>query len=237
MKLDHEIGGRPLWSQIFEILKNRIDEGEYPAGSLMPSEKEISDEFEVSRITVRQAMEKLAREELIERRRGKGTTVRRKPEKMGTSFVSSFHGEEKNNRKDRRVLECGYAGAPVEAAYFFGIPVGQPVLKLVRMSYLDSRPVTYYETYISLDAKVTDQDDYSGSLYQLLKTRNNEIDHIKEQISAHISTKQEKQLFELQKNTAVISRIRMGTHGGIPVEYTESKYVADGYELTIEQGI
>ena len=237
MKLVQENGKQPLWSQLFEILKDRIEKGSYAAGAMLPGEMEIAEEFGVSRITVRQAMEKLRAEDLIERRRGIGTIVKETHNKVKTRFSSSFHGEEQHNRDDRRVIEQKYVRAPVDAAYFFGIPVNQPLLLLVRRSYIDGKPVTNYETYLSLNAMVDDQMDFSGSLYEILREKGFEINRVKEKISAHISTEQEKEIFQLTRNTAIISRIRMGYSDGRPVEYTNSQYVSDGYELTVEQGI
>lgn len=235
-KLIHENGGQPLWSQLFDILEERIESGYYPPNSLMPGEMELAEEFGVSRITVRQAMDKLRNESYIERKRGIGTIVRPKVAKVSTSFVSSFNGTESHHRDDRRVISQEYVRAPLDVAYFFGIPVNQPVLLLVRMSYMEDKPITYYETYLALSSGLDDTMDFSGSLYDLLDENGYEINHIVEKISAHVSTKKERELFELNKNTAIINRIRMGSSNGTPIEYTFSQYVSDGYELTVERG-
>ena len=236
MKLAQVKGGIPLWSQVFDILKGRIDSGEYPAGTRMPAELDLADEFGVSRITVRQAMNKLMAEGRIERRRGFGTIVNETHEKVTTRFTSSFYGEEHHNRDDRRVIEQKYVKPPIDAAYFFGIPVNQPVLLLERRSYIEGKPVTNHKTYLSPKAMMDDTTDLSGSLYDILTEKGAEIDFVKEKISAHISTRQEKDIFRLTRSTAVIHRIRMGYSRGRPIEYTDSQYVAEGYELTIEQG-
>src|SRR5690625_3405585 len=65
----------PLYMQMKEILKKRIIKGEYPVGSLIPSEPELKDEFDVSIITVRRAVEELALQGYVEKRSGVGTTV------------------------------------------------------------------------------------------------------------------------------------------------------------------
>jgi GntR family transcriptional regulator len=65
----------PLYHQVAGILRQRIDEGVYPAGVRLNSEDELAAEFDVSRATVRQAMSELALEGLVVRRRGRGTFV------------------------------------------------------------------------------------------------------------------------------------------------------------------
>jgi DNA-binding GntR family transcriptional regulator len=66
---------QPRYSFIAETLSRRIAQGTYPQGELMPTEKELMDEFDVSRHTVRAAMGKLETAGLIARRRGHGTVV------------------------------------------------------------------------------------------------------------------------------------------------------------------
>ncbi|ELN4703487.1 GntR family transcriptional regulator, partial [Escherichia coli] len=65
----------PLYSQLKEILRTRILDGTYPPLSRMPSEAELGKAFEVSRITVRQALGDLQKEGLIFKIHGKGTFV------------------------------------------------------------------------------------------------------------------------------------------------------------------
>jgi GntR family transcriptional regulator len=65
----------PLYFQVYTVLYDAIVKGLIPAGSRMPSEKEISDGFEVSRITARRTLVELAAKGLVVRHRGKGTFV------------------------------------------------------------------------------------------------------------------------------------------------------------------
>ncbi|MCI9147464.1 MAG: GntR family transcriptional regulator [Hungatella sp.] len=235
MKLQFQSGEKPLWSQLYDILEARIMNGEYREGDILPSEKALMDEFEISRITVRQAMDRLINAKLICRKRGKGTIVLKKEDMVATSFVSSFNGvEEKNNAKDRRVISVEYVTPTIEAAYFFGISVNKPVLKLTRQTYVDESIVTHYETYINPIVPVDDQTDFGGSMYEKLEQAGFPITKVKEKITASIITGKEKELFKINKTEAIMNRIRMGSSDDTPIEYTYSKYVAKGYELVID---
>lgn len=235
MKLQFQSGEKPLWSQLYDILEGRILNGEYKEGEVLPSEMSLMDEFEVSRVTVRQAMDKLIVAGLISRKRGKGTIVLKKENTVATSFQSSFNGvEEKNNANDRRVLEVSYVTPPIDVAYFFDISVNKPVLKLVRQTYVDGNPVTNYETYINPMVPVDDQTDFTESLYDKLEMAGYPITSVKEKITASIMTAKQKELFCINKNEAIMNRIRMGSSNNFPVEYTYSQYVAKGYELVID---
>lgn len=65
----------PRYHQLYVLLKEKISSGEYSPGAMIPSELDLSSDFSVSRITVRRALDELAREGLITRQRGRGTFV------------------------------------------------------------------------------------------------------------------------------------------------------------------
>jgi GntR family transcriptional regulator len=68
-------GTTPLYAQITGLMKRRIQSGEWPPGTALPTLNELAAQFGVARVTVRQAMDVLAAERLIWRRQGKGTFV------------------------------------------------------------------------------------------------------------------------------------------------------------------
>lgn len=63
----------PAYHQLSRVLRGRIDRGEWPAGTQLPTELELADEFRVSRSTIRQALTQLADESYVRREHGKGT--------------------------------------------------------------------------------------------------------------------------------------------------------------------
>lgn len=234
MKLDIKLGEKPLWSQLYDILEDRILTGFYPAGTNLPTEVKIMEEFEVSRITVRQAMDKLLNSGLIERKRGKGTIVLKKNDKIETAFQSYFNGVyEKNNDTDRRVILFEKVTAPIEIAYFFNLRENTKVWHLVREIWVEENPVAHFDTYLDPNINFIEKDDMNGSLYKKLQTMNYEITNVVENITASLSTPQDKKIFRLKKTDAIVHRIRKGYSHDIPIEYTSSRYVSNGYELTI----
>lgn len=67
--------GEPLYRQLVQSLRNDIVRGVYPVGSQLPTEEELTDRFQVSRHTVREALRQLRTDGLVSSRRGSGTTV------------------------------------------------------------------------------------------------------------------------------------------------------------------
>lgn len=78
----------PLYQTILNDLKNQITNGSFPPGSQLPTEKELSDTYEVSRITSKRALTELEKMGLIERTRGKGSFVKEQtPQKTTTKRI------------------------------------------------------------------------------------------------------------------------------------------------------
>ncbi len=64
-----------LYVQIYSIIKEKIENGEWPAGTQIPTEDELCKTYDVSKVTVREAIQELAREGYLKRQQGKGTFV------------------------------------------------------------------------------------------------------------------------------------------------------------------
>src|SRR2546429_9305101 len=69
----------PKYAQVIDELRRRIESGEYPPGSLLPSEHQLSDEFQIARPTVVRALRVLRQDGWIETQQGKGSFVRGRP--------------------------------------------------------------------------------------------------------------------------------------------------------------
>lgn len=83
----------PLYRQLYQRLRARIDVGEDAPGDALPTEAALMETYGVSRITVRAALDQLVRDGLIERQRGRGTFVRAEagaPRSCVTSFTDQM---------------------------------------------------------------------------------------------------------------------------------------------------
>ena len=95
----------PLYRQLADVLLTRIRAGEYPAGSKIPSEPQLSRDFRIGRPTVRQATDLLVRRRRLERRRGSGTFVVEPPEQVDLlSLAGTLASFERTGLDARTVL-------------------------------------------------------------------------------------------------------------------------------------
>ena len=82
----------PKYAQVIEELRRRIESGEYPPGSLLPSEHQLSDEFQIARPTVVRALRVLRQDGWIETQQGKGSFVRGRPALAGPGITADRRG-------------------------------------------------------------------------------------------------------------------------------------------------
>lgn len=144
-----------LYHNIANILMEKIKNKEWNPGYMIPSEKELCDQFQVSRPTVRSALSVLVNQGYLERVKGKGSFVC-KPKVLedATVFQESFSRGllAKGMEIQTEVLEQRMMEADEEVANALGVQVGEEVVKLVRLRYVkntfDHGPIVYNITYL-----------------------------------------------------------------------------------------
>ncbi|MEH6549236.1 MAG: GntR family transcriptional regulator [Pseudomonadales bacterium] len=138
----------PLYFQMYTLLKNRIIDGSIPHGTQMPTEQQLAAAFSVSRITAKRAMDELAAEELVERRRGRGTHVTHHyaPEPVQAPLVGMLEKLASMSRQTKvRVLEVQELTPPGDIRVDLGLDNDQKAHRIVRVRSNDKgEPFAYY---------------------------------------------------------------------------------------------
>jgi DNA-binding GntR family transcriptional regulator len=140
----------PLYAQIAARLRARIEAGDYPTGSRVPSEHELAERYGVGRPTVRQATELLVRERVLTRRRGSGTYVNELPRSVdllsagGTLASFAKSGLDLSVRLLGRVVRREVDDEPQALS-------GQTVFFLARRSSVEKAPVLLEELHFDLE--------------------------------------------------------------------------------------
>src|SRR5580704_14682871 len=129
----------PKYAQVIEAIQKRIESGEYPPGSLLPSEHQLSAEFGIARPTVVRALRVLRDNGWIETQQGKGSFVRGRPALAG--LESGRPGEEALNRDEARepgeLVEAGISTPPARMAALLGRSASGQVLARRRLARQD----------------------------------------------------------------------------------------------------
>lgn len=138
----------PLYHQLAELLLARIRAGEYPAGSRIPSEPELSRTFGIGRPTVRQATDLLVRQHRLERRRGSGTFVIEPPDQVDllslAGTMASFERTGLASATD--VIErVGRVAVAEDGENPFG---GQEAWTLARLTHVEGTPAVHERLWL-----------------------------------------------------------------------------------------
>ena len=163
----------PLYFQLKQILLDAVKSGEYPVDSMIPTEKELSEMFDISRTTVRQAVTELVREGWLYRIASKGTFVARR--KIKQDFMRKLEAFDQQiartgRRPGTQLLEMGTGPMPEAARERFGLGEGGSWVYLHRRRFADDDPIVTVQTWLPLEkcAYIMSHDFGSESLYGVL---------------------------------------------------------------------
>ena len=136
---------KSIAEQVEELLRGRIRDGTYTPGSRMPSESELSDEFGVSRATVRTVLAKLAVNGLILRKQGDGTYVNLRVRELGAHLGNLWEFvriiETNGYKPTIKSLAIEKKAATEKEATALAIESGDELLSMTRLFYADEQPV------------------------------------------------------------------------------------------------
>ena len=129
----------PLYFQLEKLILEEIDNGNYPVGSMIPTEMELSQMFGISRTTVRQAISDLVREEHLYRIKSKGTFVAHPKLVQGfIQSIQSFDDDVRSTGRTHVTRICEPRAADPEDAAVLGLKRGRPVHYFQTIGYNQS---------------------------------------------------------------------------------------------------
>lgn len=164
----------PLYHQIYLVLRERIRSGEFPANAVLPGEQELAKLFEVSRITVKRAMNELAANDLVTRHRGRGTVVSASASLpvVNGSFDNLIESLTTLGLETQvEVLEVQDVPATAAVATLLDVETGTVVQRASRLRKLQGEPFSYLIQYVPLDvaARISREDMGSVPMLMLLE--------------------------------------------------------------------
>ena len=225
----------PLGLRLTKALTSVIEDDVIAAGEALPPERELAEDLGVSRSTLRQCLEQLAEGGLIETRRGAGNFVARrilKPVTRLTGFTDDMVS--RGIRPVSKVLERTVMPVPPETAFRTGLPLGTPVLSLVRLR-LAGEEILAYEHSIVPVTSVGEDYDGAGSLYARMDLHGGRPKRILQSMRAVEAGAEIAAHLKVKPSTAVlmIRRVGYGVHG-VAVEDAISWYRGDRYDYVAE---
>ena len=225
----------PLYFQLKELILAEIKEGNYKSGSMIPTEKELSDYFEISRTTIRQAITELVQEGWLYREKSKGTFV--SYPKLGQDFISKV--EPFNDQIIRlgmepstEVLECSVKKATKEVAKHLEIEEEDSVIFLKRRRFADGDPLVTLETYLPFEkcSFLMSCDFVNESLYKELAKKGEEfrVSKVRRIVEVVEADESDVNYMGMKKGKPIQFFTSTGYNAlGHPLEYSLARYRGD----------
>lgn len=226
----------PLYNQLKELLRAQILDGTYPAESRMPSESELGDQFQVSRITVRQALGDLQKEGLIFKIHGKGTFVAKPKAFQNVSTLKglaeslSQWGHEVINQ----LLSVKFIAADARIAERLQLNEGDKVAEIKRVRLINREPVSLEISYVLADIgeKLQKADLITRDIFLILENDLQlNLGHADLAIDAVLADSELTKALNVEKG-APIMRIERLTHtaDGNPIDFEFLYYRGDAFQ-------
>jgi len=231
---------KPLYHQLKAILNEAIESGEYPVGACIPTEKQLSALYGVSRITVRQAISELVQEGKFYRIKSKGTFVA--APKLDQEFATklmSFNEDIRNNNQipSTTVLEQDVRSIMPWLAEQMGGEDAQAVY-LYRLRCANGEPVVRVKSYLPHDrcAHVLEHDLEQESLYEILgRDPERKVVKVIRTCKAIAAAQEDEKLLKVKKGAPIHYFTTYGYNSaGELMEYSEAFYRGDRNQFRME---
>lgn len=227
----------PLHIQTEELLRKIIRQPQYQKGKHLPNEIELSQKLNISRGTLRQAINKLVFEGLLVRKKGFGTKVNNIVSSKALSWLSFSQEMTVRGIPIKNFdLSVSWVKPEETVTNFFEIRGNKQVLKLERLRGRPEGPFVYFVSYFHPRIGLTGEEDFKRPLYEILEKDYQIVANLsKEEISARGADKFLAGKLQLDPGSPVLFRKRfVFDQAERPIEYNLGFYRADSFVYTIE---
>lgn len=237
LNIDHN-SQTPLHIQAETLLREMIQREEYQKGKLLPNEVDLSKQLNISRNTLRQAINKLVYEGLLVRKKGYGTKVVTKGISGRAKNWHSFSQEMKalGIQVQNFELHISWQNPDNEVSSFFSLESEQQVLTLERLRGKTNFPFVYFISYFNPKLGISGDENFTAPLYETLEKKYQvKATYSYEEISAIKATPFLCQKLNISEEDPVLFRRRLvyddNKH---PIEFNLGFYRGDSFVFSVE---
>jgi GntR family transcriptional regulator len=242
----------PITHQITDEIRQKINDGTYGPGALLPSEPELAQKYGVSRQTARSALKALEQEGLIAVHSTRGRTVRNRPPLRRVSNDRRHASHRASGKPEfdteaitqgqvpsRRMLMIGRGPAPSEIAKWLGTEAGQEVVIRKRLQLLDDVPAvistSYYPLWVAEGTRLESADALPEGPDNLIEQLGHRFGHGMELLRARMPTRDEAQMLALDPGVPVVQMLHIDyAPDGRTLQVADDLYAADRHEFAFE---
>lgn len=229
----------PLYGQIKDLLREKILDGSYPPHSKLPSESELMAQFDVSRITVRQAIRDLQKEGLIFTLQGKGSFVSKPKAVQDLAHLQGFREAMggKGYETFSRLISAREVTVDSAVSAAFGWKRPERAIEIQRVRYLNRAPVSLDVSYFPLEIgqRLLEEDLQTRDIFDILENDYalplGAADLV---IDAAVSDEKLSRLLGVEEGCPILRIERLTrTVDGRPIDYEHLFYIGDAYQYRL----
>ena len=230
----------PMYYQIMNQLREKISAGEYTVDSALPPERELVESYQVSRMTIRQAISELVNEGILVRRRGIGTFVAPPKLEQPLNSLTSFTEDmaQRGMKAGSRIVSFKEIVPDPPIRKTLGLSAGDKVFECVRLRLADEEPMALETTSLvaslcpGLEAEVVE----NQSLYKVLTERwSIQLDFATQSLEPILAPPYEATLLHIAPGSPLLLIHRVTyDQNGQAFEHVKSLYRGDRYKFVTE---
>ncbi|NJN92666.1 MAG: GntR family transcriptional regulator [Anaerolineales bacterium] len=230
----------PLYHQVRAALMTLITEGELKEGNLIPTEREIGEKLQVSRITVRRAIDELVREGYLVTQQGKGTFVARPKIERRTTQMKGFSEQmlEEGHKPGSQLLSLRHEKATAHVAAILQIKSDEWIWVVERLRYANDEPICISLTYLNLPLEVVltpTELQRETSLWTILEGKGIRLKRSEATVQAIPAGDREAEVLHIETGSPLLLvEGVVYTEDNIPVEYHQMFNRGDRYKYSIQ---
>ena len=226
---------QPLYQQLQRAIREAIEARALGPDDALPAERQLAEDFAVSRITVRKAIDALVEEGLLVRRQGAGNFVCARVEKNFAKLTSFSEDMRARGRTPRSVwMRKSEGSVTPEEALTLQLSPGAPVYRFHRVRFADDAPMALEYTTI-VASSLPSLDAVQDSLYSALEKAGSRPVRALQRLRVLLLSGEQAKLLHTHEGAAGLLVERVGfLRDGRAVEYSQSFYRGDTYDFVAE---
>lgn len=227
--------GIPLYRKIYNDILSKIQQGIFEKNNLLPSEKEFQEFYNVSRITVRRAVDELQNEGYVVKQPGIGTIVINDKALMNLKGINSFSSE--NPNESSVLISFKETTPPLNVRMALKLREEEKVYQIERVRKSNKKIIGFHRAFIPVNLISLSQHDFKhehASLYRILEVNGVGITHGYETIESIGSNEVLSNLLEIDINTPILYKERISLNNQTYVEFVEIYYIGKAYKYQVE---
>lgn len=232
------MGNKPMYRQIADALREKISAGELKPGDALPTESSLQEAFNVSRVTVRQALKLLTEEQIVESIQGSGTYVKEERVNYDIYHLTGFYEKlaDRNVDTHSEVSIFEVLKADAKLAEKLNLSHDDKVWHVKRVRFIKQKPVNLEETWmpLALFPDLTWEVMENSKYHYVEQIKKLVIDRSEQELVPIMPSEEAIAALSLDPAKPILEKVSRGfLKDGRVFEYSRNVFNTDDYKFTL----